>query len=117
MASRDKATRSKGVTFTHDAAKAIAETVRTVQGGSRNQSGISGGSHAYASSHYLSKTTGAWAKGTSQTLTLYVGNGGSETASSGDTVLAWNKFSDVQSGKWVMLARANGAFYLIAAEC
>jgi len=114
---RDKATKSKGVTFTHDAAKAIAETVRTVQGGSRNQSGLTGSSHAYASSHYLSKTTATWTKGSSQTLTIYVGEPGSEAASSGDTVNAWNKFATVQGGKWVMLARANGSFYLIAAEC
>jgi hypothetical protein len=117
MASRDKASKSKGVTFTHDAAQAIADTVRTVQGGDRKQGGIRGSGAAYASSHYLSKTTSAWAKGSSQTLTIYVGDGGSEAASSGDTVTAWNKFSAVAAGKWVMLARANGTFYLIAAEC
>jgi hypothetical protein len=112
MASRDKATKSKGVTFTHDAAKAIAETVRTVQGGSRNQSGLTGSSHAYASSHYLSKTTETWTKGTSQTLTLYVGDPGSEAASSGDTVVAWNYAATIPSGVWVVLARANAGFYL-----
>jgi hypothetical protein len=117
MASREKADKSKGVTFTHDSAKAIADTVRTVQGGDRKQGGIRGSGSAYASSHYLSKTTAAWAKGTKQTLAIHVGNGGSEVASSADTVEAWNKFSSVAAGKWVMLARANGTFYLIAAEC
>ena len=117
MASREKANKSRGVTFTNDAAQAIAETVRTVQGGDRKQGGIRGSGAAYASSHYLSKTTATWTKGTSQTLTIYVGDGGSEAASSGDTVEAWNKFATVQSGKWVMLARANGGFYLTAAEC
>lgn len=117
MASREKANKSKGVTFTHDAAQAIADTVRTVQGGNRGQSGIKGSGSAYASPHYLSKTTAAWAKGTSQTLTIYVGSAGSEAASSGDTVDAWNKFAAIASGKWVMLARANGTFYVIAAEC
>ena len=117
MASRDKANKSKGVTFTHDAAQAIADTVRTVQGGDRKQGGIRGSGGAYASSHYLSKTTAAWTKGTKQTLTLYVGDGGSEAASSGDTVDAWNKTGgDIASGKWVLLARANGTFYLAEPE-
>jgi len=113
MASRDKANKSKGVTFTHDAAKAIADTVRTVQSGDRKQRGIRGSGSAYASSHYLSKTTEAWAKGSSQTLTIYVGDPGSESASTGNTVTAWNKHDDVASDEWVLLARANATFYLV----
>jgi len=117
-ASRDKPNDSRrGVQFTKTAAKAIADTVRIVQAGDRNQPLMGGSSSAYASSHYLSKTSAAWSKGTKATLTLYVGDGGSEAASSGDTVEAWNKFATVAANKWVMLARANGTFYLIAAEC
>ena len=112
MASREKANKSKGVTFTHDAARAIADTVRTVQGGDRKQGGIRGSGGAYASSHYLSKTTATWTKGSSQTLTLYVGTPGSEAASSGDTVEAWNYVGTLPSGVWVVLARANASFYL-----
>jgi hypothetical protein len=112
MASREKANKSKGVTFTHDAAKAIADTVRTVQGGNRSQSGLRGSGQAYASSHYLSKTTATWNKGSSQTLTIHVGTPGSEAASSGDTVEAWNYAATIPSGVWVVLARANSAFYL-----
>lgn len=112
MASREKASKNRGVTFTPDSAKAIAETVRTVQGGNRGQSGIKGSGSAYASPHYLSKTTAAWTKGTSQTLTLYVGEPGSEAAESGETVEAWNKWGDVAAGEWVVVARANGLFYL-----
>jgi hypothetical protein len=112
MASREKANKSKGVTFTHDAAKAIADTVRTVQGGDRKQGGIRGSGGAYASSHYLSKTTAAWTKGSRATLTLYVGDGGSEAASSDDTVEAWNYVGTLPSGVWVVLARANASFYL-----
>ena len=112
MASRDKASKSKGVTFTRDAADAIAETVRTVQGGSRRQGGMKGSGSAYAQPHYLSKTTAAWTKGTKATLTLYVGDGGSEAASSGDEVEAWNYVGTLPSGVWVVLARANASFYL-----
>jgi membrane-bound inhibitor of C-type lysozyme len=112
MASREKASKSKGVTFTRDAADAIAETVRTVHGGNRSQGGMKGSGSAYAQPHYLSKTTAAWTKGTKATLTLHVGDGGSEASSSSDTVEAWNKWGDVASGEWVLLARANGTFYL-----
>jgi hypothetical protein len=114
MASREKANKSKGVTFTHDAAQAIADTVRTVQGGNRGQSGIKGSGSAYASPHYLSKTTAVWNSGSSRALTIYVGTPGSEAASTGDTVEAWNKTGgDVAANEWVLLGRANGTFYLL----
>ena len=66
--------------------------------------------------HLLGKTSAAWTKGTSQSITLWAGTPGSESALS-DQVIAWNKFADVATGKFVMLARANDTFYLIAAEC
>jgi len=68
------------------------------------------------SPHYLAKTSAAWTKGTSQTLNLWAGTPGSESQLS-DQVVAWNKFATVASGKWVMLARCNSTFYLVAAEC
>ena len=111
---RSKATKG-GVKFTRESALAIAETVRAVQGSSRNQDGSRGSSNAQASSHYLSKTTAAWPKDSAQTLTIYVGAAGSEAASTGTTVQAVNKFGDVASGEWVLLARANGTFYLSSA--
>ena len=98
-------------------AQRIADVVSLVEGSRRGRTGSSLSRNVFASSHYLSKTTAAWTKGTKATLTLYVGDGGSEAASSGDTVEAWNKFANVATGKWVMLARANGTFYLVAAEC
>lgn len=117
-ASRQKSDdRTRGVQFTAESARAIAETVRTVQGGNRGQSSLKGSGSVQAAAHYLSKTTSAWQKGSTQTLTIYVGEMGSEAASSGDTVTAVNKFANVASGKWVMLARCNAGFYLIAAEC
>jgi hypothetical protein len=98
-------------------AQRIADVVGEVEGSRRGRNGSTLPRGVFALSHYLSKTTATWTKGTSQTLTVYVGDGGSETASTGETVEAWNKFATVQSGKWVMLARANGTFYLVAAEC
>lgn len=77
--------------------------------------GITAGD-ATSPAHCLGKTTSAWTKGTSQTITLWAGVPGSESALS-DQVLAWNKFADVATNKFVMLARANDTYYLIAAEC
>lgn len=112
-ASRDKSDdRTRGVQFTKASAQAIAETVRVVGAGDRKQPGMGGSGQAYASSHYLSKTTATWNKGSSQTLTIHVGEGGSEAASSGDTVEAWNYVATLPSGVWVVLARANATFYL-----
>jgi hypothetical protein len=67
--------------------------------------------------HYLAKTTAVWAKGASQTLTIWGGTPGQEQAEAGNTVEAWNKFSAIKANKWVMLARCNGTFYVISAEC
>ncbi len=69
----------------------------------------------------IGKTTAVWAKGTLATITLYeAGTPPSETASSPAETLedCVNKFANIQSDKWVAVARAgNGSWYLIAAEC
>jgi len=66
--------------------------------------------------HVLGKTSAAWDKGTAQNITLWAGTLGSEQQTS-DVVRAWNKFADVPTGRWVMLARSGEHWYLIAAEC
>lgn len=67
----------------------------------------------------LGKTTSAWSKGTTATIDLYQsGTPPSETSSSTTLTNCVNKFANVATGKWVMVARgANGYWYLIAAEC
>jgi hypothetical protein len=93
-------------------AQRIADVVGEVEGSRRGRNGSTLPRGVFALSHYLSKTTATWTKGTSQTLTVYVGDGGSETASSGETVEAWNYVGTLPSGVWVVLARANALFYL-----
>lgn len=69
----------------------------------------------------LGKTTATWTKGTISSIELYEeGTPPSETRNATDYTLAncVNKFSTVQSGKWVMVAKmTNNRWYLIAAEC
>lgn len=69
----------------------------------------------------LGKTTATWTKGTLATIELYEqGTPPSETRNPSPYTLenCVNKFADVQSGKWVMVAKAsNVLWYLIAAEC
>jgi hypothetical protein len=70
----------------------------------------------------LGKTTAAWTKGTTATIELYEeGTPPSETKKTptADTLTGCvNKFANVGSEKWVIVARGqNGYWYLIAAEC
>ena len=82
----------------------------------RSTQGCSGGT-------LLGKTVGAWGKGTSQDITVYSGEKGSETVlnrkdSSGNdqpvTVSCYNRFADVAADKWVRITPGGD---LIAAEC
>ncbi|NDE18089.1 hypothetical protein EBZ80_24535, partial [bacterium] len=68
----------------------------------------------------LCKTNAAWNKGTLATLDVYEnGTPPNETESTGVTLPdCVNKFANVASGKWVIVAMCqNGSHYLIAAEC
>ena len=65
----------------------------------------------------LCKTTSSWAKGSSATLQVWAGQPGSE-ANTGTTLVAYNRYATIASGKWctVMLHR-HGYYYVVAAEC
>lgn len=73
---------------------------------------------------YIGKTTASWAKGTYQNIELYSGTPGAETRLQairpGATTLSnvdircYNRYVDIDSGKWVRVA-GNGE--LISAEC
>jgi hypothetical protein len=69
----------------------------------------------------LGKTTAAWNKGTTATIELFEeGTPPSEGKKTPADTLAncVNKFANVATGKWVIVARGgNGYWYLIAAEC
>lgn len=69
----------------------------------------------------LGKTTAAWTKGTLATIELYEeGTPPSEGKKTPADTLedCVNKFANVASGKWVIVARGgNGYWYLISAEC
>jgi hypothetical protein len=68
----------------------------------------------------LGKTASAWIKGTTATINVWEsGTPPSETQTSGVTLSnCVNKFANVATGKWVIMARGvNGSYYLIAAEC
>lgn len=68
----------------------------------------------------VGKTTAAWNKGTTATIDIWEsGTPPNETQSTGQTLTnCVNKFTNVASGKWVIVARGGtGYWYLIAAEC
>ena len=114
----------KPVGFTRQDASRIAKVVRAVEG--VGSTGV-GPYNPYRGGDdgdpvRLGKTTAAWNKGTTATITLYEdGTPPSETAKTPkpDTLEECvNKFADVATGKWVIVAKAaNGSWYLISAEC
>jgi hypothetical protein len=66
----------------------------------------------------LGKTSASHSKGASGTINVYRGaTAGSESFTSGDTVLAWNHFADLASGKWVICARLQRNWRIIVGEC
>jgi hypothetical protein len=112
-------------TLTRGAVKRIARAVNAYERGNRDipprkfrSYGVGGGEEGTVR---LGKTTAAWNKGSLATITLYEGGvPPAETASSPAETLEQcvNKFSNVESGKWVIVALgANQAWYLIASEC
>ena len=63
----------------------------------------------------LGKTTSTWLKGQNHSVQLWPSDVRSDPIQS---QRATNRFANVASGKWVMIAReAGGNWYLIAAEC
>lgn len=119
MARRRPTTRNPAVVFTPQAARRVARAVDRVERGP-GQEGA--GFWPYRADDppdglKLCKTTAAWAKDTSAELKEYTGTAGSETAVTGTaTVKAWNKFGDVESGKWVVVGFIDGDWYLLVPE-
>jgi hypothetical protein len=113
---------TKPVAFSEGPARRIIAATKAVEAGNRNMPPIKfrdpGGDDG--DPVRLGKTTAAWTKGTTATINVWEsGTAGSETQTTGVTIIGCvNKFANVASGKWVMVARgANGSYYLIAAEC
>lgn len=110
------------VMLTADAARRIGRAVAAYERGNRDihpprirTAGDDGGDPVR-----LCKTSAAWNKGTLATLNVWEnGTPPSETQTTGETIAdAVNKFANVGSGKWCIVAKAgNGSWYLIAAEC
>jgi hypothetical protein len=102
----------------------MAAATRAYERGNRDQSAVmfrQGGDDG-GDPVRLGKTTSAWNKGTLATIELYEeGTPPNETkkASPTDTLTnCVNKFANVTTGKWVIVARGgNGYWYLISAEC
>jgi hypothetical protein len=112
---------SKPVGFTPDGARRIVAATKIVEAGDRSMPPIrfrGAGGEDGGDPVRLGRTTSAWNKGATATIDLYEsGTPPSETAS-GTLANCVNKFANVPSGKWVMVAKAaNGSWYLISAEC
>ena len=108
------------VAFTEGAARRVAAATLAYERGGKDMPGIRFRQTGDDGDPVrLGKTTAAWNKGTLATIDLYEsGTPPSETSSSATLADCVNKFANVATGKWVMVARGgNGSWYLIAAEC
>ena len=113
----------RGGLITVEAVRRLARAAQRVENGGRNikppalRTAFDEGGDPVR----LGKTTADWDKGTLATIELYEeGTPPGETKKSPAETLAdcVNKFSDVATEKWVMVAKAaNGSWYLISAEC
>jgi hypothetical protein len=107
-----KPAKTERVTFTRPAAERIAKVVRTVEGGDRDQPGISYGSAlGVASKTFRVCTfTGAWSLNGTKTVTM---------RDSTATLAAVNLFAAVSNTatKNCAIAKDGTAWYLIAAQC
>jgi flavin-dependent dehydrogenase len=112
---------TKPVAFSEDGARRVIAATKAVEAGIRDMPGIRFRDVGDDGDPVrLGKTTAAWNKGTTATINVWEsGTAGSETETSGATLTGCvNKFADVATGKWVIVARGvNGSYYLIAAEC
>ena len=109
---------AKSVGFSREDAGRIAKTVRRVEGEPTGSGAVGWWPYvADGAGMKLCKTTAAWAKNSTGSLTEYTGTAGSETAdTSGTKVEAYNRLGDVETGKWVLVASVNGGWYLVATE-
>lgn len=110
---------SKGVTFSRQAAQRIAKGIRTVEGGSRNQPGITfdrpmaGATKTFR----MAKFTGTWTKDAQKTVTFL------NQTTTPNTVSAYNVFATVSATTATSvfikcaIAKDGTAWYAIAAEC
>lgn len=64
----------------------------------------------------IGKTDASHSKGASGTISLYSGTGGSASDTT-ENVTAYNRFADLDSGKWCLLAYIGGGWELVAGEC
>lgn len=107
--------------FAANAAKRINRVVQHVERGDRNiPAPVMRPVYNDDEPVRLCKTSAAWNKGTTATLNVWeAGTPPSETQSTGVTLTGCvNKFANVATGKWVIVAKGgNGKYYLIAAEC
>jgi hypothetical protein len=110
------------VKFSRSSAQRIAKTVRTVEGGNRNQTGLTF-DHPMpttGSTVRLCKSGGStWTKGSARTVDVWEsGECGSESQSTGATIAARNLYANIPANKFCSVAKhGNGCWYVIAAEC
>ena len=111
---------TKPVAFNEDGARRVIAATKAYEAGNRNMSPVKFRQVSDDDPVRLGKTSTSWPKGSIATISVWeTGTPPGETQTTGVQLTGCvNKFANVASGKWVMLARcSNGSYYLISAEC
>ena len=96
--------------------EAIRQVVRAESNRLRNTRGHRATYFGSEPNWQIAKTTIAHDKGASQDVDFYAGTKGSESTT-GVTVSAYNRFADLETGKWCIAIFIGGGWELIAGEC
>ena len=65
----------------------------------------------------LAKKTTAHAKGNTETIDFYSGTTKGSESTTGVSPDAYNRFADLETGKWCIALLIDGGWELIAGEC
>lgn len=108
-----------GVRFTRESAVRIAKGIRNVEAQqSTSVAGQRGRSNSTPWDQILiGKTDAAHNKSASGTISIWDGTSSSGLADSGENITAYNRFGNIQTGKFVAVFTFPWGYEIIAAEC
>lgn len=103
--------------FSDEAVEEIRHVVRAEANRIRNTLGPRGRWGGRVLNISVAKTTIAHDKGATETIDLYAGTTKGSETTTGISPDAYNRFADLETGKWCVAIFIGGGWELIAGEC
>jgi hypothetical protein len=96
----------------------VIDVVRTVEGGRPPDRGRSGRQSVDSGlAIVIGKTDSAHNKSASGTISVWDGTASASLSDTGSNITAYNRFANVDSGKWVVIVLFRFGWEIVAAEC